>query len=89
MIRGLAAAIALLFAVFRYQPSPFCLLDEVDAALDDSNVDRFTRMLREYSDDTQFIMITHNKNSMAAADLLYGVTMEEQGISKVLSVDLH
>jgi chromosome segregation protein len=83
------SAIALLFAVFRYQPSPFCLLDEVDAALDDSNVDRFTHMLREYSDNTQFIMITHNKNSMAAADLLYGVTMEEQGISKVLSVELH
>jgi chromosome segregation protein len=82
------AAIALLFAIFRYQPSPFCLLDEVDAALDDVNVNRFTKMLREYAGLTQFIMITHNKRSMETADLLYGVTMEEPGISKLVSLKL-
>ena len=82
------AAIALLFAIFRYQPSPFCLLDEVDAALDDVNVNRFTKMLKEYAGLTQFIMITHNKRSMETADLLYGVTMEEPGISKLVSLKL-
>ncbi len=82
------AAIALLFAIFRCQPSPFCLLDEVDAALDDVNVNRFTKMLREYAAQTQFIMITHNKRSMETADLLYGVTMEEPGVSKLVSLKL-
>jgi chromosome segregation protein len=82
------AAIALLFAIFRYRPSPFCLLDEVDAALDDTNVNRFTRMLREYAETTQFILITHNKRSMESADLLYGVTMEEPGISRLVSLRL-
>jgi chromosome segregation protein len=77
------AALALLFAIFRYQPSPFCLLDEVDAALDELNVGRFTRMLTEYAHRTQFILITHNKRSMEAANLLYGVTMEEAGVSKL------
>ncbi len=80
------AAIALLFAIFRIQPSPFCLLDEVDAALDETNVGRFTRMLREYASQTQFIIITHNKRSMEAANLLYGVTMEEAGVSKIVSL---
>jgi chromosome segregation protein len=80
------SAIALLFAVFRYQPSPFCLLDEVDAALDDSNVGRFTRMLREYAEQTQFIVVTHNKLSMECADLLYGVTMDEPGVSRLVSI---
>jgi len=80
------SAIALLFAIFRYQPSPFCLLDEVDAPLDDVNVGRFTRMLREYADQTQFIMITHNKLSMDSANLLYGVTMEEPGVSRLVSL---
>jgi chromosome segregation protein len=80
------SAIALLFAIFRYQPSPFCLLDEVDAALDDVNIGRFARMLGEYADDTQFIIITHNKLSMEAANLLYGVTMEEPGVSKLVSL---
>jgi chromosome segregation protein len=80
------SAIALLFAIFRYQPSPFCLLDEVDAPLDDSNVGRFTRLLREYAKQTQFVIVTHNKLSMEAADLLYGVTMQEPGISKVMSL---
>lgn len=82
------SAIALLFAVFRYQPSPFCLLDEVDAALDDANVGRFARMVKEYADNTQFIIITHNKLSMESANLLYGVTMEEAGVSKLVSLQL-
>ena len=82
------AALALLFAIFRYQPSPFCLLDEVDAALDELNVGRFTRMLSEYANHTQFILITHNKRSMEAANLLYGVTMEEAGVSKLVSMRL-
>ena len=82
------SAIALLFAIFRYQPSPFCLLDEVDAALDESNVRRFTRLLKEFAHTTQFIVITHNKRSMEAADTLYGVTMDEPGISKLVSVNL-
>lgn len=80
------SAIALLFAIFRYQPSPFCLLDEVDAALDDVNVGRFARMLREYANDNQFVIITHNKLSMESANLLYGVTMEEPGVSKLVSL---
>jgi len=82
------SAIALLFAIFRYQPSPFCLLDEVDAALDDLNVNRFNRMLREYAGSTQFILITHNKLSMDSANLLYGVTMEEPGVSRLVSLKL-
>ncbi len=80
------AALALLIAVFRYTPSPFCILDEVDAPLDESNVDRFTRMIREMSRHTQFILITHNKRTMEIAQLLYGVTMEEPGVSKMVSV---
>jgi chromosome segregation protein len=82
------SAIALLFAIFRSQPSPFCLLDEVDAALDDSNIGRFTRMVREYAEYTQFIIITHNKLSMESADLMYGVTMAEPGVSKLVSMEL-
>jgi len=81
-------AVALLFALFRYRPSPFCVLDEVDAPLDDANVARFTRMLRELTPETQFILITHNRRSMEAADLLYGITMEEPGISKAVSMRL-
>ncbi|HEU4401665.1 MAG TPA: AAA family ATPase, partial [Candidatus Polarisedimenticolia bacterium] len=77
-------AVALLFALFRYRPSPFCVLDEVDAPLDEANVERFTRLLQQLRDETQFILITHNRKSMEAADLLYGVTMEEPGVSKVL-----
>jgi len=82
------SAIALLFAIFRYQPSPFCMLDEVDAALDDVNVGRFTRMLAEYAGQTQFIIVTHNKVTMEAARLLYGVTMQEPGVSKLMSLEL-
>jgi len=77
-------AVALLVSLFRYRPSPFCILDEVDAPLDEANVERFTRLLQELRTDTQFILITHNRKSMEAADLLYGVTMEEPGVSKIL-----
>jgi chromosome segregation protein len=79
-------AIALLMAIFRYRPSPFCILDEVDAPLDEANIDRFTNLLREMTDETQFIAITHNKRTMETADAMYGVTMEEPGCSKVVSV---
>lgn len=79
-------AIALLFAIYLVKPSPFCILDEVDAPLDDSNIDRFTNMLNMFSDNTQFIVVTHNKRTMEAAAALYGVTMEEKGVSKLVSV---
>jgi chromosome segregation protein len=79
-------ALALLFAIFRYKPSPFCLLDEVDAPLDEVNNERFVRLVRDMSRDTQFIVITHSKRTMEAADVLYGVTMEEAGCSKLVSV---
>jgi len=79
-------AIALLFAIYLVKPSPFCILDEVDAPLDDSNIDRYTRILRKFSDNTQFIVVTHNKRTMEAANALYGVTMEEEGVSKIVTV---
>jgi chromosome segregation protein len=79
-------AIALLIAIFRYKPSPFCILDEVDAPLDEANIDRFTRLLRDMTEETQFIAITHNKRTMETADAMYGVTMEEPGCSKIVSV---
>ncbi|MDR0273611.1 MAG: chromosome segregation protein SMC [Clostridiales bacterium] len=79
-------AIALLFAILRMKPSPFCVLDEIESALDDANVTRFANFLRQYATGTQFIIITHRKGTMEAADNLYGVTMEEQGISKLVSV---
>ena len=81
--------IALLFALLSYQPSPFCILDEIDAALDDANIVRFSNFLREYSADTQFIVITHRKGTMECADIMYGVTMEESGVSKLLSVKIN
>ena len=79
-------AIALLMGIFRYKPSPFCILDEVDAPLDEANIDRFTKLLRDMTEETQFIAITHNKRTMETADVMYGVTMEEPGCSKIVSV---
>ncbi len=79
-------AIALLFSVYLIKPSPFCILDEVDAPLDDLNISRFVRLIERFQERTQFIVITHNKLSMEAADHLYGVTMEESGVSRLVSV---
>jgi len=81
-------AIALLFAILRVRPVPFCILDEVEAALDEANVQRFARFLHEYADETQFIVITHRKGTMEEADVLYGVTMQESGVSRLVSVRL-
>ncbi|MBZ5588299.1 MAG: chromosome segregation protein SMC [Acidobacteriia bacterium] len=82
------AAVALLLGLFRIRPAPFCLLDEVDAPLDDANVERLASLLREMSEGTQFLLITHNRRTMAHADVLYGVTMEEAGVSRIVSVRL-
>ena len=82
-------AISLMFALFKYKPSPFCLLDEIDAPLDDANIGRFVGMLRGMQQHTQFILITHNRKTMEIADRLYGVTMEEPGVSKLISVQLN
>jgi chromosome segregation protein len=81
-------AIALLFAIFKTKPSPFCMLDEVDAPLDDTNILRFARLVKLFSQDVQFILVTHNKRSMELADVLYGITMEERGVSQIVSVKL-
>ncbi|MGB2621625.1 MAG: chromosome segregation protein SMC [Candidatus Acidiferrum sp.] len=80
------AALALLIAIFRYQPSPFCILDEVDAPLDEANVGRFTRLVADMSNQTQFIIVTHNRKTMETGSVLYGVTMQEPGVSKLVSV---
>jgi chromosome segregation protein len=82
-------AMALMFALFRYRPSPFCLLDEIDAPLDDANISRFVEMLRGMQDQTQFILVTHHRKTMEIADRLYGVTMEEPGVSKLISLSLN
>jgi chromosome segregation protein len=82
------SAIAILFSLMKIRPSPFCFLDEVDAALDEANIGRFTELLRDFSAATQMVVITHNKRTMAAADNIYGVTMEEPGVSKVISMKL-
>ncbi len=82
-------AISLMFGLFKYKPSPFCLLDEIDAPLDDANVGRFVDMLRSMQDQTQFILITHHRRTMEIADRLYGVTMEEPGVSKLISVEMN
>jgi chromosome segregation protein len=82
-------AVSLIFSIFLVKPSPFCLLDEVDAPLDDANVGRFNELLREMSSESQFILITHNKKTMELNDTLYGVTMQEPGVSKAVSVQLH
>ncbi len=81
-------AIAILFSILRLRPMPFCVLDEIEAALDEANVDRFARYLKKFSDDTQFIVITHRKPTMELADALFGVTMQEKGVSKLVSVKL-
>ena len=81
-------AISLLFAIQNLKPSPFCLLDEIEAALDDSNVTRFAKYLHKLTKDTQFIVITHRRGTMMAADVLYGITMQEKGISTQVSVNL-
>jgi len=81
-------AVALLFALFKIKPSPFCLLDEIDAPLDEANIDRFLTVLRSFIDQSQFIIITHNRKTIAMGDSLYGVTMEEPGISKIVSVKI-
>jgi chromosome segregation protein len=81
-------AICLVFGIFMVKPSPFCLLDEVDAPLDDSNIGKFNALLREMAAKTQFIIITHNKKTMELNDTLYGVTMEEPGVSKMVSIEM-
>jgi len=82
-------AVALVFSIFMIKPSPFCLLDEVDAPLDDANIGRFNDIVREMSAISQFIIITHNRRTMEIADPLYGVTMEEPGVSKLVSVQVN
>ncbi len=81
-------AISLLFGIYLVKPSPVCILDEVDAPLDDNNVKRFISALNQFSDSTQFLMVTHNKMTMKSAGALYGITMEESGVSKLVSVKL-
>nr|WP_242862426.1 chromosome segregation protein SMC [Clostridium massiliamazoniense] len=83
------SAIALLFGILKMKPTPFCILDEIEAALDDANVNRYADFLKAFSENIQFIVITHRKGTMEAADIMYGVTMEEKGISKIVSVDLN
>jgi len=82
-------AVAILFALFKVRPSPFCILDEVDAALDDTNVERFLRVLREFTRDTQFCIVTHHKRTMAECQVLYGITMQRRGVSARIAVALH
>ncbi len=80
-------ATALLFAIYLIKPAPFCILDEVDAPLDDANVGKFTKMIKQFSENSQFIIVTHNKQTMSAVDVIYGVTMQEPGVSKLVPVD--
>jgi chromosome segregation protein len=82
-------AVALLFSIYQVKPSPFCVLDELDAPLDESNINRFIRVLQRFLQHSQFIIITHNKRTIGMADVLYGVTMQEHGISRIVSVKFH
>ena len=82
-------AISIYFAIFGVNPAPFCVLDEIEAALDDVNVTRFAQYLRRISSETQFIVITHRRGTMEEADVLYGVTMQEQGVSRILTINLN
>ncbi len=85
-------AVSLLLGIFQYRPSPFCVLDEVDAPFDEANIGRFISVLRDFLDSTRFVIVTHSKKTMTAADTLYGVTMQESGVSKRVSVrfeDVH
>ena len=81
-------ATALLFAIYLIKPAPFCIFDEVDAPLDDTNIDKFNKIIRKFSDQSQFIIVTHNKRTIASTDVVYGVTMVEQGVSRLVPVDL-
>jgi chromosome segregation protein len=81
-------ATALLFSIYLLRPAPFCIFDEVDAPLDDANIDKFNQIIRKFSHHSQFIIVTHNKRTMTSTDIMYGVTMIEQGISQVVAVDL-
>ncbi len=81
-------ALSLLFGIYLVKPSPFCVLDEVDAPLDENNIGRFIRLLQEFKEQTQFVLITHNPRSIEAADWIYGVTMEEPGVSTIVGVQL-
>ena len=81
-------ATSLLFAIYLLKPAPFCVFDEVDAPLDDSNIDKFNKIINKFSNSSQFIIVTHNKRTMNNADIIYGITMPEQGVSKVVPVDL-
>ena len=81
-------AVALVFSIFELNPAPFCMLDEVDAPLDDANVSRFANIIREMSDRVQFVVITHNKTTIAMAEQLVGVTMQEPGVSRLVAVDV-
>ena len=82
-------AIALYFAILKVRPTPFCVMDEIEAALDDANVIRFAQYMRRMSEKTQFIVITHRRGTMEEADVLYGVTMQEQGVTRMLTINLN
>ena len=81
-------AVALLFSIYLIKPAPFCIFDEVDAPLDDANIDKFNNIIRKFSKESQFIIVTHNKRTMSTTDIIYGITMQETGVSKLVPVDL-